>query len=73
MREFRYLQDGKQSIYEGWNRSLNPPPEYIALIRDEDVIDVLALDDPNKLDGVRCYVADNPCTSLLGVWRREPI
>lgn len=70
MKLYEYREHGKRVIYEGWDRSLNPPPEFIALVRDDDVIDVLALDTPFDLDGVQTYVDDTPCCQLFGVWRK---
>lgn len=70
MKLYEYREHGKRVMYEGWDRALSPPPEFIALVQDDDQLDVLALDVPLNLDGVRAYVSDTPCCQLHGVWRK---
>lgn len=71
MRQFTYISGSKTVTYKGWDRNVQPQTEFIALVRDEDSIDVLAIDDPSDLDGVMTFIADEPCTELLGIWRRH--
>ena len=53
---------------------MSPLPEHIAVIQDEDAVEMLALDTPPVLDGVLEYIEDNPCMALLGVYKlkRKP-
>ena len=48
---------------------MSPLPEHIAVIQDEDAVEMLALDTPPVLDGVLEYIEDNPCMALLGVYK----
>lgn len=73
-KQFIYKSAGKTVTYEGWDHNILGRPKFVALIRDEDSIDVLAVDDPSKLDGVVAYIDDHPETELLGIWiRRQPV
>lgn len=73
-KHFTYKTAGRTTTYDGWDRNILSQPKFIALIRDEDCIDVLAVEDPAQLDGVLAYVDDEPCTDLLGIWvRQQPV
>lgn len=74
MRTFIITSPGRQIKYLGWDRRMSPLPGHIVLLQDEDSVDILALDTPPILDGVLEYIEDNPCMTLLGVYKlmRKP-
>ena len=69
-RSYEHHERGKITVYQGWNRSFSPPPEFVALVQDEDLVDMLALSSPVDLDGVHAYITDRPCCKFLGVWQQ---
>lgn len=69
MRTFTIVSPGRRIKYLGWDRRMSPLPDTIALIQDEDNVNILALDTPPILDGVLEYIEDNPCKTLLGVYK----
>lgn len=72
MRSFTIITEGREVKYQGWDRRMNPCPRHIALVQDDDCIDILALDDPTKLAGVLAYLDDSPHAYLIGVWQNKP-
>jgi len=62
-------EPGKTTMYEGIGKEL--PADVIALIADEDTVDVFALDHVAQLAGIERYCEDTPCTHLLGVYIRH--
>lgn len=70
-RDFRIITEGKTTIYTGFDRKVRADTEHIALVEDEDSVEVLAVEDVCKLDGVVAYVDDQPHNVLLGIWTRR--
>lgn len=70
MLKYRIRECGKITTYEGITKTWpkDGPPEAIALLADDDIIDYFVLDHPSQTDGVEAYIADIPCSHLLGVF-----
>jgi hypothetical protein len=67
---YTIIEPGKTTTYEGITKTWpqKGPPEAIALLADEDVVDYFVLDHPSQTNGVEAYIADTPCSQLLGVY-----
>ncbi len=68
-RNYVITEAGKETVYRGFNKHWPADgAEAVALVADEDSIEVLTLEDPDHLNGIHAYIDDTPCTRLLGVY-----